>query len=286
MRLARLDPALRVGLRGLAFVSGLIVLLILLLLLVEAAPALSTLGPGQWLADPGWQPSGGRYNLLPMIVGSALVALGALLLAVPLGLGAALFAQFYAPPGVARLWRRGLELMAGIPSVVYGFWALLVLVPLIRTLAPPGQSLLAGILVLALMILPTVAVTADAALAALPRALLSAARALGLGRVSRITRVALPAARAGILTGIVLALGRAVGETLAVLMVAGNVVQVPGSLLDPFRALTANIALEMAYAAELHRSALFVCGLVLFVITVGLVLLAARLSPQRLPHAA
>jgi phosphate transport system permease protein len=286
VKLAAVDPLLRMGLRSLALVSGLIVLLILLLLLHEAAPALAAIGAGQWLIDPGWQPSAGRYNLLPMIAGSALVALGALLLAVPLGLGAALFAQFYAPPGLARLWRRALELMAGIPSVVYGFWALVVLVPMIRMLAPPGQSLLAGMLVLALMILPTVAVTADAALAALPRALISAARALGLGRVSRITRIALPAARAGILTGIVLALGRALGETLAVLMVAGNVVQVPDSLFDPFRALTANIALEMAYAAELHRSALFVCGLVLFAITVGLVLIASRLSPQRLPHAA
>jgi phosphate transport system permease protein len=285
VKLAAIDPLLRGSLRGLAGVCGLIVLLILLLLLHEAAPALAAIGAGQWLGDPGWQPSSGRYNLLPMIAGSALVALGALLLAVPLGLGAALFSQFYAPPWLARLWRRGLELMAGIPSVVYGFWALVVLVPLIRMLAPPGQSLLAGMLVLALMILPTVAITADAALAALPRVLLRAGQALGLGWVSCITRIALPAARAGILTGIVLALGRGVGETLAVLMVAGNVVQVPGSLFDPFRALTANIALEMAYAAELHRAALFVSGLVLFAITVGLVLLAARLSPQRPPHA-
>jgi phosphate transport system permease protein len=285
VRLARLDPALRGSLRLLSLMSAAIVLLILLLLLHEALPALTGVAPVQWINDSSWQPSSGRYNLLPMVVGSVLVALGALLLALPLGLGSALFTRYYAPPWLARIWRRTVELMAGIPSVVYGFWALVVLVPLIRALAPPGQSLLAGMLVLALMILPTVAVTADAALGALPRALLNAGQALGLGRVSRITRIAIPAARGGIFTGMVLALGRAIGETLAVLMVAGNVVQVPGSLFDPFRALTANIALEMAYAAELHRAALFVCGLVLFAFTVALVLLASRLSPQSPSHA-
>lgn len=272
------DTALRRLSLGLAGLTGSLVLLILLLLLKESWPALRAVGLPAFFTDPGWHPSAGQYNLLPMLAGSTLVALGALLLAVPLGLGSALFSRYYAPPPLAWAWQRAVELMAGIPSVVYGFWGLVVLVPLIRALAPPGQSLLAGVLVLSLMILPTMAVSAQAALAAVPASLLDAGRALGLGRWSLITRVALPAAAAGVQVGALLALGRALGETLAVLMVAGNVVQVPDSLFDPFRALTANIALEMAYAGDRHRAALFFSGLILFALTSALILLGHRLQ--------
>lgn len=275
------DRLLRLSLLALALASAALVALILLFLLRESWPALRHIGLWRWFTDTGWYPLSDQYRLLAMIVGTLLAAFGALLLALPLGLASAVFCHFYAPPWLARLWRRLVELMAGIPSVVYGFWGLVVLVPLIRELAPPGPSLLSAMLVLTLMILPTLAVSADAAMAAVPRALHPAAAALGLGRVSRITRIVLPAARAGIVTGVLLATGRALGETMAVLMVAGNVVQVPGSLFEPVRVLTANIALEMAYATGDHRSALFVSGLVLFALTVLLVLTAEAVSRGR-----
>lgn len=279
------DGLLRLLLWPLALASGALVLLIGVFVLHEAWPALSVLGLKVWFSDPGWHPLAGQYRLLPMIVGTVLAASGAVLLAIPLALASAVFCQFYAPSWLARLWRRLVELMAGIPSVVYGLWGLMVLVPVIRDWAPPGPSLLAAILVLALMILPTLAMSADAALAAVPGELRRAGTALALGRARYITAVALPAARAGILTGLLLAAGRAVGETLAVVLVAGNVVQVPGSLFEPVRVLTANIALELAYALDLHRAALFASALVLFLLTAFLVLAAERLSRGRRWHA-
>lgn len=264
------DRVLLVLLRAAAAVSGGLVLLVALFVVLEAAPLLARLGPERFVVD-GWHPSEGSYGLTPMIAGTLLVAAGALVLAAPLGLASALFRHFYAPVGVGRIHRRVVELLAGVPSVVYGFWGLVVLVPLVAGIEPPGASLLAGILVLTLMILPTVALTADAALEAVPREQLVGAAALGLTRWTVARRIALPSARSGILTGVVLAGGRAVGETMAVLMVCGNVVQVPDSLFDPVRTLTANIALEMAYAVGDHRSALYVSGLVLLAVVAALV---------------
>jgi len=260
--------------------AGAVVLLIVAFLIRESVPALSTIGIGRFLHDPSWHPAGeasaGTFNLVPMLVGTLYLSLGALLLAVPAGVASAVFCQFYAPGRVAAVYRRSMELLAGVPSVVYGFWGLVTLVPLIRRLEPPGQSLLAGILILALMVLPTVALTAVAALAAVPRSYLQGAAALGLGRWATARRVALPAALPGILSGALLAAARAVGETMAVLMVCGNLVQVPSSLFDPVRALTANIALEMGYATAQHRSALFVSGLVLIVVIALLMALVER----------
>lgn len=258
-----------------AVLSAVIVLAIFGLVLAEAAPLIARVGPAAFFTDAGWQPTSGRFNLSPMLWGTLLTAAGALLLAGPVGVLTAVHGRFYAPPAWARVQRRVVELLAGIPSVVYGFWGLTVLVPLIARLAPPGPSLLAGILVLALMILPTVTLLADAALAAVPAEQLQGAAALGLGRWATVRGVALPAARAGIGTGVLLALGRAVGETMAVLMVCGNVVQVPESLADPVRTLAANVALEMAYAMGDHRAALFVAGALLTALAALLVALAA-----------
>lgn len=213
-----------------------------------------------------------------MLAGTLLVAGGALLLAVPLGVLSAVFARHYAPAPLGGLYRRILALMAGIPSVVYGFWGLVVVVPLIVRLQPPGSSLLAGILVLSLMLLPMIALTTHAALAEVPSIHLRTAAALGLSRWGTVRSVLLPAARTGIVTGVILAVGRAVGETMAVLMVTGNVVQVPNSLFDPVRVLTANIALEMAYALDDHRAALFVTGLLLLAMVALLVAAAEWLD--------
>ena len=268
----RADAALLLALRLLAAVSGGIVLLILAFLVLEAAPALSAIGPAHFVSDPSWHPSSGLYNMTPMLVASLAITAGAVLLAAPLGVASALFCHFYAPPKLARLYRAFIQLLAGIPSVVFGFWALVVLVPV---LAP---SLLAGILILALMILPTVALIADSSIAQVPPDQLRAAAALGLTRWSTIRGVILPSARSGLVTALILATARAIGETMAVLMVCGNVVKLPKQLSDPVRTLTANIALEMSYAGGLHRSALFVSGLLLLALVALLVAITETLS--------
>ncbi|HIE65542.1 MAG TPA: phosphate ABC transporter permease subunit PstC [Nitrospiria bacterium] len=265
-------------LRGAASISGMVVLFIIVFLFLEALPALKEIGPLRFFNDPSWHPNDGTFDLTPMLMGTLLTTLGALALATPLGILSAVFIHYYAPPALGQVYRKLIGLLAGIPSVVYGFWALVVLVPIIGRIHPPGPSLSAGILILALMILPTIALLADASLTAVPSQILQGAAALGLSRWSIITGVALPAARAGLTTSIILATGRAIGETMALLMVSGNVVQVPKSLFDPIRTLTANIALEMAYAMGNHRSALFVSGLVLMAIIATLVFFSEGLT--------
>jgi len=268
--LRRLKVASRQGdrlllwtLRGVGAIAGAILLLIAIFLVLEALPVLRDVGIARFFTDPSWNPAEGRYNLTPMLWGTLFVTAGSVLVATPVGIGSALFCQYYAPRGISQWYRRLIELLAGIPSVVYGFWGLVVLVPLINRLHPPGTSLLAGIAILTLMILPTIALVADASFAAIPSEYLRGATALGLSRWGTIVNVVFPAARSGLLAGVVLETGRAIGETMAVLMVCGNVVQTPHSIFDPVRTLTANIALEMAYALGNHRSALFVSGLVL-----------------------
>jgi phosphate transport system permease protein len=254
------------------------VLLILFFLLAESLPLLREVSAVRFVTDSSWQPSEGAYNLAPMLSGTLYAAGGALFLATPLGIASALFVAYYAPPPAAGVYRRLIELLAGIPSVVYGFWALTTLVPLINELHPPGASLLAGILVLTLMILPTVALTAHAALLAVPDEYLRGAAALGMSRWSIIRGVVLPAARMGVTAGVILAAGRAIGETMAVLMVTGNVVQHASTVYDPIRTLAANIALEMPYALGDHRAALFVSGLVLMLLVIALWSAAARIG--------
>lgn len=260
-------------LRGCAWISGGIILLILGFLLGQSGEILSRLGLGRFFSDAAWYPTSGQYNLLPMLWGSLFVTWGAVAIVVPLGLFSAIFCQYFAPPMLAKGYRRMVELLAGIPSVVYGFWGLVTLVPMIAKWQPPGASLLAGMIVLGLMILPTIALVAESSLANVPVVYLRGAAALGLNQWAIVWGVAIPAARAGLMTGVILATGRAIGETMAVLMVCGNVVQVPNSLFAPVRTLTANIALEMAYATNDHRSALFVTGLVLMILIAVLVVL-------------
>lgn len=261
----------------LALGSGAILLLIVGFLVWETLPILHSVSLDQFWRDPGWHPSEQSYNLTPMIMGTLGVTIGAVLVGTPLGLLSAVFCQYYAPSGLAQIYRRLIELLTGIPSVVYGLWGLVVLVPLIAKVQPPGSSLLAGILILALMILPTIALVTDASLASLPPSYWRGSVALGLGTWATVQGVCLPAIRSGVLTAVMLATARALGETMAVLMVCGNVVQVPDSIFAPVRTLTANIALEMAYALDLHRSALFASGLVLMLVVTGLVVFADRM---------
>ena len=281
MSLSRADRQLVALLRGCALLAAAIVLLILLFLVKESWPLLRHVALTRFITDASWHPVQGLYQLTPMLSATLYSTLGAVLLATPLGIGSALFSRYYAPTFVAGVYRRLIELLAGIPSVVYGFWGLTTLAPLIGRLHPPGVSLLTGILILTLMILPTVALTVDAALAAVPVAYIRGAAALGLSRWGLISGVALPAARSGIAAGIMLAAGRAIGETMAVLMVAGNVVEQPHSIFDSVRTLTANIALEMAYATGEHRAALFVSGMALMSMVLVLVGLAELFSKER-----
>jgi len=260
----------------LALVSGGMVLLIAWHLLAGAWPAIEAGRLGAFFTDAKWQPGSQRdpqFGLVTMLVGSLLVTLLAVALALPVGLASAIFHRFYAPAGLERWNRRMMELLIGVPAVVFGFWGLMVVVPAIVRIAPgsSGQSLLAGGVVLGLMILPIVALTSLAALQAVPAAQLQAAAGLGLGRARTIWAVALPAARGGIASGVLLALARAVGETMAVVLVCGNVAQIPGSLLDPIRPVTATLALEMGYATASHRALLFCAALVLVLCTALLV---------------
>ena len=248
----------------------------------EAWPALTALGISRFFTDSAWRPTAGSdasYGAGAMLAGSLLVTVGAVVVAGVPGILSALFIQFYAPRSVAVIYRRIIELLAGIPSVVFGFWGLVVLVPVINRLSPPGQSLLAGVLVLSLMILPTIAVTAESSLRSVPRSYGIAATALGMGRWATIWHITLPVARRGIAAGFLLAAARAVGETMAVVMVCGNIIQVPDSPFAPVRTVTANIAMEMGDAQAEHRSALFVTGLMLMLLVAALLIAAG--GPRR-----
>jgi len=278
---SRIDRLLQIALPLLALLAAVIVLLILWFLWLESWPFIAS---GDLFNSNSWHPSESQYNLLPMVLGTLVTALGAVVLAAPLGLAAALFCRFYAPQPLARIYRWILELMAGIPSVVYGFWGLVVLVPMIARWQGPGTSILAGILVLTLMILPTASLLAEAALEKTPEHWIAGAYALGLNRWVMVRHLAIPHAYGGLLNALLLQAARALGETMAVLMVCGNIAVLPSSLFDPVRTLSANIALEMAYALDTHRAALYFSGLLLLLTVLLLVLGAGRLR-QEYKHA-
>jgi phosphate transport system permease protein len=244
----------------------LIVFLIGAFVAVEGLPIITGHGLS-FLFGGTWAPLDGEFGIFPMIVGSLYVTMGALLLGVPVGLACAIYLAEYAPVWFANLVRSAVLLLEGIPSVVYGFFGVVVMVPFIMNhFGGWGFSLLAGALVLALMILPTLIGISEDAIRAVPRAYKEGSLALGATHWQTIKKVLLPAARSGILAAVVLSLGRAIGETMAILMVAGNVAAIPTSILDPLRTLTANIALEMGYAYGDHTRALFATGIILFLV--------------------
>ncbi len=242
------------------------VVLITVYLIAAGTPAIAEIGLSDFLFGTVWNPTGGQYGIWYMILASLAGTLGAVAIGVPVGLLTAVFLAELAPPRLARVVRPAVELLAGIPSVVYGFFGLLVIVPAIRRVFPQsfGDSLLAVILLLAIMVLPTIVSVSETALRAVPPSYAEASLALGNTRVGTIFGVVLPAAKSGVLSGVLLGVGRAIGETMAVVMVAGNLVQAPG-LLRSVRPLTGGVVLEMSYSAGLHRQALFSIGLVLFV---------------------
>lgn len=249
-----------------AALSILAVGLICVFLFANGVPAMVEIGIPDFLLGTTWRPANDIYGIFPMIIGSIYVTAGALIFGVPAGLLTAIFLSRFASAKVAAFLKPGVELLAGIPSVVYGFFGLMIIVPFIRLNAPGnGLSLLAASILLGIMILPTIITVAKNALDAVPQSYYEGALALGATHERSVLRVLVPAAISGIMAGVVLGIGRAIGETMAVVMVAGNQPIIPASIFDGVRTMTANIVLEMGYAADLHRGALIATGVVLFV---------------------
>ncbi len=270
MKLSRGD-LMACFLRVIAFSSLASLLLITLFILKEGIPFLLRHGLAHFLLSSRWDPMAGEFGVSAMVVASLAVTFGAMIVGAPLGIAGAIFLNEFAPRGVMRVLKPAIELLAGIPSVVFGFIGVMVIAPLIRDhLGGPGLSVLCASIILGVMILPTVMSISVDALASVPNSFREGALALGATRWQSVYMVVLKAARSGIVAGVVLGLGRAVGETMAVIMVAGNTVRIPTSVLDPVRTLTANIAIEMGHATGMHREALFATGVVLFVIIMAL----------------
>ncbi|MEF9876415.1 MAG: phosphate ABC transporter permease subunit PstC [Gordonibacter sp.] len=249
-----------------AGISILAVALICVFLFANGLPAIAQIGLPDFLFGTTWKPGNDLYGIFPMIVGSIYVTAGAIVLGVPVGLLCAIYLSRFASGRVARFLKPGVELLAGIPSVVYGFFGLVMIVPFIRVNAPGnGLSLLAAAILLGIMILPTIITVAQSALDAVPKKYYEGALALGADHERAVFKVLVPAATSGIMAGVVLGVGRAIGETMAVIMVAGNQPVIPESIFSGVRTMTANIVLEMGYAADLHRGALVATGVVLFV---------------------
>lgn len=241
--------------------------LITVFILVQGAPVIAEVGVLRFVFGMTWAPSQGEFGIFPMIIGSVSVTIGAAILGIPIAVCCSIFLAEYAPPVFRKIFRPAIQMLAGIPSVVYGFWGLIFIVPLVRDyLGGPGLSILAGSVILAIMILPTVISISEVSLLALPSQYKEGALALGMNHWQAIRSVLLPAAKSGIVAAVILGIGRAIGETMAVIMVLGNAVAVPRSILDPVRTLTTNIGIEMGYATGDHRQALFATGIILFIV--------------------
>lgn len=276
-----LDRWIALGLRALAFSSVGALLSITFFIFKEGAPFVYQIGLDNFLSGD-WHPTAQRYGIAYMIVGSAAVTGGALAFGIPLGVSCAVVLGEMASDSLRTVLKPIIEILAGIPSVVFGFIGIALVLPWIRRhLGGPGASGLAGALILGVMILPTIIAISLDALRAVPRAYREASLAMGATEWQTIWRVVLPAARSGIVAAVILGVGRAVGETMAVVMVTGNAVQLPRSPLSPLRTLTANLALEMAYSTGDHRAALFATGVVLFVIIILLNALAGLIRREK-----
>lgn len=251
-----------------ALTSILAVALICVFLFANGLPAILKVGPAAFLGGTTWKPTASvpQFGILPMIVGSIYVTAGAIVVGVPIGILTAIFLAFYCPKHLYKPLKSATELLAGIPSVVYGFFGLVLLVPFIREhIGGKGQSILAASILLGLMILPTIIGVSESALRAVPGSFYEGAVALGATHEEAIFRTVLPAAKSGVMAGVILGIGRAIGETMAVIMVVGNQARLPESVLEGVRTLTGNIVIEMGYAAGLHREVLIATGVVLFV---------------------
>ena len=242
------------------------VLLICFFLFANGLPFFGEVSLWDFLTGQTWKPGNNIFGILPMILGSVYVTGGALLLGAPLGILTAIYLVRFCPAKLYRVLKPAVALLAGIPSVVYGFFGLTAIVPFVKdTFGGNGNSMLTACILLAMMILPTIILQAESAIRAVPESYIEGSLALGATREASVLRTVVPAARSGILAAIILGVGRAVGETMAVMMVAGNQARMPKGLLKGIRTMTVNIVMEMGYAADLHREALIATGVVLFV---------------------
>ena len=249
-----------------ACVSIFAVVLICVFLFANGIPAIGKIGVFKFLLGTKWKPGNDIYGILPMILGSLYVTAGAIIIGVPIGLLTAVFLAKFCPKGLYKILKPATELMAGVPSVVYGFFGLVVLVPLVQNIfGVAGNTMLTASVLLGIMILPTIIGVSESAIRAVPDSYYEGSLALGASHERSVFFATLPAARSGILAGVVLGIGRAIGETMAVVMVAGNKPRMPQGLLDGVRTMTANIVMEMGYATDLHREALIATAVVLFV---------------------
>ena len=269
-----------------ACASVLAVALICLFLFVNGIPAMKEIGIFKFLLGTMWKPGNNIYGILPMIMGSIYVTAGAILIGVPIGILTSVFMASYCPKKVYRFFKSAIDLLAGIPSVVYGFFGLMMLVPLIRNLFQGnGSSILSASILLGIMILPTIIGVTESAIRAVPSNYYEGSLALGATKERSLFFVVLPAAKSGLIAGVVLGIGRAIGETMAVVMVAGNQARMPAGILRGVRTMTSNIVLEMGYAADLHREALIATGVVLFVFILIINFCVARLNKGESGHA-
>ena len=248
-----------------ACVSIACVALICVYLLGNGIPTIGEIGLDNFFGKV-WRPGQDLYGIFPFIIGSIYVTAGAIVVGVPIGLLTAIYLAYFCPKGIYRVLNPAVRLMAGIPSIIYGFFGLMVIVPLIQDLTgTSGKSWLTASLLLGIMILPTIIGTAEPAIRAVPRSYYEGALALGATHERSTFTAVVPAAKSGVMSGVILGIGRAIGETMAVIMIAGNQTRMPGGLLDGLRTMTSNIVLEMGYSTGLHRRALIATGVVLFV---------------------
>lgn len=277
-----------------ACISILSVALICIFLFTNGVPGIAKIGAKEFLLGTEWKPGSQLYGILSTIIGSIYVTVGAIIVGVPIGLLMAVFMARFCPKKLYRILKPGVELLAGIPSVVYGFFGLMVLVPFVRNTFRPilmqygmtttGQSILAASVLLGMMILPTIINVSESAIRAVPDSYYQGALALGATHERSVFMTVVPAAKSGIMAAVILGVGRAIGETMAVIMVAGNQPRIPGSIFDGVRTMTANIVIDMGYATDLHREALIATGVVLFVFILIINLLFSLLK-KREAHA-
>lgn len=266
-----------------ACASIIAVILICVFMFGNGVPAMSRIGFLDFLTGTKWKPLNDIYGILPMIVGSIYVTAGAVIVGVPVGLLCAAYMARFCPPGLHRVLKPAIDLLAGIPSIVYGFFGLVVIVPLMQDLFPgtSGKGVLTASVMLGIMILPTIISVSESAIRAVPESYYEGALALGATHERSVFFTVIPAAKSGIMAGIILGVGRAIGETLAVSMVVGNQPVIPGSITDGARTMTTNIVLEMGYASGLHRKALIATAVVLFVFILIINLLFSIINDRR-----
>ena len=265
-----------------ACISIFAVVLICIFLFTNGLPAMKEIGFIDFLSGKKWKPGMDTFGIYPMILGSIYVTAGAIIIGVPAGVLTAIFLTKFCPPRLCKIFKTIIDLMAGVPSVVYGFWGMVVLVPFVKnTFGGNGNCILTASILLGIMILPTIISVSEASLQAVPKTYYEGALALGTTKEQSVFFVLLPAAKSGITAGIILGIGRAIGETMAVVMVAGNQARMPNGILRGIRTLTANIVIEMGYAADLHRDALIATGVVLFIFIMVINLLFSILKSKR-----